>query len=190
MKPFKTLLFFLFGLFISINLQAQDSPTQDKSGIGPRIGYYQSPDAEDGALFLGFQSRVRGKSIIGAEFAAEFRGQQAYDVDGGTVKVRQIPVTGSLLLFVPIAPNFQPYALAGLGAYYTIYDYEGGFLNQGDDAEVNFGYHLGFGLELPVDETVALNVDYRYLFLDGSNDSLGNKEYSGNVISGGITFYF
>lgn len=190
MNFLKSILLLALGTLISVSLQAQDAPTQDKSGIGPRIGYYQAPDAEDGALFFGVQSRVRGKSIIGAELAAEFRGQQTYDVDGGTVKVRQIPVTASLLLFVPIAPNFQPYGLAGLGAYYTIYDYEGGFLNQGDEAEVNLGYHLGFGLELPIDETVALNIDYRYLYLDGSNDDFGDKKYSGNVISGGITFYF
>lgn len=38
------------------------------------------------------------------------------------------------MLFVPIAPNFQPYGLAGLGAYYTIYDYDGGFINPGDEA--------------------------------------------------------
>ena len=74
--------------------------------------------------------------------------------------------------------------------YYSIYDYDGGFINPGDDTEVNLGYHLGFGLDLPVNNSAALNVDYRYLFLDGSNDSIANKEFSGNVITAGLTFYF
>lgn len=183
------LTFFIVGA-LSLNIYAQSAPTSNKAGIGPRFGYYKAPDAEDGTMFFGAQMRIRGNSIVGAEFAGEYRGTQSYSTTGGTVDVRQIPLTGSLMLFVPIAPNFQPYGLAGLGAYYTIYDYEGGFINPGDDSEVNIGYHLGFGLDLPLAKNAALNIDYRYLFLDGENDNLSEKEYSGNVITGGLTFYF
>ncbi|WP_018127673.1 porin family protein [Balneola vulgaris] len=167
---------------------AQTNPLKDKSGIGPKIGYYKAPDADDGTMFVGFQSRSRG-DVFGFEFAAEYRGEQSYTVSGSEVTTRQIPITASLLMFVPVAPNFQPYGLAGLGAYYTFYDYEGG-LNNGDDADFNIGYHLGFGADLPLSNSAALNVDYRYLFLDGPDDSLGDKEFSGNVISAGLTFYF
>ncbi|MEQ9308766.1 MAG: OmpW family outer membrane protein [Balneolaceae bacterium] len=188
MKKLTTLFtFFILSLFAT-NMAAQDFLLKDKSGFGPRIGYYKAPDAEDGTMFIGAQARIRG-SIIGLELAAEYRGEQSYDVTGGEIKVKQIPLTSSLLLFVPLAPNFQPYGIAGLGAYYSFYDYDGAFAS-GEDAEVNLGYHLGFGLDLPLNDRAALNVDYRYLFLDGNNDDFGDKEYSGNVISGGLTFYF
>ncbi len=183
-------IFFTFLILFAFTLSAsaQDFLLKDKSGIGPRIGYYKAPDAEDGTMFIGAQARFRG-SVLVLELAGEYRGEQSYNVTGGEISVRQIPITTSLLLFVPIAPNFQPYGLAGLGAYYSFYDYNGTFAS-GKDSEVNLGYHLGFGLDLPLNENAALNVDYRYLFLDGSNDNFGDKEYSGNVISAGLTFYF
>lgn len=189
MKSLITFLSFSIILAFSGLTKAQNAPTKDKSGFGPRIGYYKAPDSDDGTMFIGLQSRSRGE-VLGFELAGEYRGEQSYTTTGGELTVRQIPVTASLLAFVPIAPNFQPYGLAGLGAYYTIYDYEGGFVNPGDDAKVNIGYHLGFGLDAPLNESVGLNVDYRYLFLDGDDENLGDKEFSGNVITAGLTFYF
>lgn len=188
MKKLTTFFTFLLITVFAGSVSAQDFLLKDKSGFGPRIGYYKAPDAEDGTMFIGAQTRVRGE-IVGFELAAEYRGEQTYDVTGGEISLKQIPLTTSLLLFVPLAPNFQPYGLAGLGAYYNIYEYNGTFSNS-TDAEVNLGYHLGFGLDLPLSENAALNADYRYLFLDSNNDDFGDKEYSGNVITAGLTFYF
>lgn len=188
MKTPKIILSTLVLCLIASMAYAQNT-VKGKSGIGPRIGYYKAPDADDGTMFIGLQSRSRGE-IFGFELAAEYRGEQSYTVTGGELTVKQIPVTGSLLMFVPIAPNFQPYGLVGLGAYYTIYDYDGGFVNPGDDAEVNFGYHLGFGLDVPISSSAALNIDYRYLFLDGNEDRISEKNFSGNVITAGLTLYF
>ncbi|HET8865565.1 MAG TPA: outer membrane beta-barrel protein [Gracilimonas sp.] len=167
---------------------AQQYLIENASGIGPKFGFYKAPDAEDGTMFIGLQSRTKAK-YLGAEFSIEYRGEQRYNTTNGELTVRQIPLTGSLLLFAPLAQNFSPYGLAGLGAYYTIYDYEGGFLNPGDDTDVNVGYHLGFGADVALSESAAFNIDYRYLFLNG-NDDITEKEYSGNVISAGLTFYF
>ena len=189
MKKLTILLAFFIVTAFSIEATAQEAPTSNKGGLGPRFGFYKAPDAEDGTMFIGAQFRSRGKSVFGGEFAIEYRGEQTYDISGGEMTVRQIPVTGSVLVFVPVAPNFQPYGLAGLGAYYSLYDYDGTF-SSSNDAEVNIGYHLGFGLDVPVTANAALNVDYRYLFLEGNNDNLGDKEYSGNVLTGGLTFYF
>ncbi len=168
---------------------AQNYIISNTSGFGPKIGYYKAPDADDGTMFIGLQSRIKGK-YVGAEFALEYRGEQSYSTTSGKLTVSQIPVTGSLMVFAPLAENLAPYGLAGLGAYYSIYDYEGGFVNPGDDTDVTVGYHLGFGAEVALSKSAALNVDYRYLFLDGNDDAIANKEFSGNVISAGLTFYF
>lgn len=189
MKLLLKLLILPIFLGFSYSLSAQMNPLSNKSGIGPKVGYYSAPDAENGAVFIGLQSRSRGE-IFGFELAAEYRGQQRYNVTGGTLKVSQIPVTASLLAYVPLTPVVQPYVLAGLGAYYTIYDYDGGFISPGDDSELNLGYHLGLGGEIAVSPIAALNIDYRYLYLDGNNDNFGDKKFSGNVISMGFTFYF
>lgn len=189
MKKLLTLLSaFIVTAFFS-QAVAQQYLIENSSGIGPKIGYYKAPDAEDGTMFIGLQARTKGK-YFGGEFAAEYRGEQAYTTAGGSeLTIRQIPITGSLMIFAPIAQNLAPYGLAGLGAYYTMYDYDGGFLNPGDDSEMKIGYHLGFGADVAISESAAFNIDYRYLFLDGSDD-LSDKEFSGNVISAGLTFYF
>ena len=188
MHKLKFLLFILIA-GISTSAVAQQAITEGRSGIGPRIGYYKAPDADEGTMFLGIQARGRG-AIFGGEFALEYRGEQAYSVTGGELTVRQVPITGSVLVFVPLAPNFQPYGVAGLGAYYTISDYEGDFVSTDTETNVNVGYHLGFGLDLPLSKNAAINADYRYLFLDGENDNMEDKEHSGNVITAGLTFYF
>ncbi|MTI88730.1 MAG: porin family protein [Balneolaceae bacterium] len=174
---------------LTFEAYAQSFMIKDKSGIGPKIGYYKAVDAGEGTMFIGAQTRMRGK-FIGFELTAEYRGEQKYTATGGDFTVKQVPVTASLMTFIPVTSNFNPYALAGLGAYYTFYDYDGGFINPGDDSEVKVGYHLGFGADLPLHvAAAALNIDYRYLFLQG-NDDLADKEFSGNVISAGLTFYF
>ncbi len=189
MKKLLTLFSVLIATAFFTHTAAQDYLIENTSGIGPKIGYYKAPDADDGTMFIGVQSRTKGR-YFGAEFAAEYRGEQGYTTAGGSeLTIRQIPVTGSLMLFAPLAQNLAPYGLAGLGAYYTIYDYEGGFVNPGDDSEVNIGYHLGFGTDIAISESAAFNIDYRYLFLNGDDD-ITEKEFSGNVISAGLTFYF
>lgn len=177
---------FLLTGFIT-TASAQNFIIENTTGLGAKAGYYKAPDADDGTMFLGAQLRTKGK-YLGGEFAVEYRGEQTYTTTGGELTVSQVPVTGSLMAFAPISKNFAPYGLAGLGAYYTIYDYNG-TLTSGDDTDITVGYHLGFGADLAINESAAFNVDYRYLFLNG-NEDLTEKEYSGNVLSVGLTFYF
>jgi len=63
-------------------------------------------------------------------------------------------------------------------------------MNENSD-EFNFGYQLGFGAEFPLSSNAALNVDYRYLFLNPNDNETGtqNTHYSGNVFTAGIMFY-
>lgn len=178
---------FLFAGFLT-SAVAQNFMIENSAGLGAKVGYYKAPDADDGTLFLGGQLRTKGK-YLGGEFSVEYRGEQTYTTTGGELTVSQIPVTGSLMVFAPLTQNFAPYGLAGLGGYYTVYDYDGGFVNPGDDTEVKVGYHLGFGADLAINKNAAFNVDYRYLFLDG-NDDITEKQFSGNVLSVGLTFYF
>lgn len=188
MKNLFTLLsvFLLTTLLTSVS--AQQYLIENSAGLGPKVGYYKAPDAEDGTMFVGVQSRVKGK-YLGGEFSIEYRGEQRYSTANGQLTVSQIPFTGSLMVFAPLAENLAPYGLLGLGAYYTFYDYEGGFFNPGDDTELKMGYHLGFGTDVAISESAAFNIDYRYLYLDG-NDDLTEKQFSGNVLSVGLTFYF
>ena len=64
-----------------------------------------------------------------------------------------------------------------------------------DKSKTRFGYHLGFGLEIPLNQHVALMGDYKYLFIDNAfEDDLdvdfNSTEYRASMISGGVVVYF
>lgn len=194
---FIPLLFFVLSPFL-IDAQAQtrsyDTDDESAFGIGPRVGYYTSEDADDGNFYGGLQIRARTGPVFGVEAAVDYRTAQEYSIDDYSVSVRSVPVTASALLFIPMGESgFAPYALGGIGAYYTIYDYsnEAETVGIDDTSNFNLGYHLGFGLDLPFGSDVALNLDYRYLFLnpDENEENLNDASFNGNVFTAGLTFY-
>lgn len=193
MKKLLLLPFLLIAL-LPFTGQAQntsdDAAIKNTVGLGPRVGFYKANNADEGNFYFGLQSRVRLGAVLGLEGSIEYRAGQKYSVGGQSFETKFVPITASALLFLPVSKNFAPYGIAGLGGYYTIYDADGPISNNTDN-EFNLGYHLGFGLELPISSSVALNVDYRYLFLNPNDNqsNLQNTDYSGNVITGGLMFY-
>lgn len=173
---------------------SSDAAIKNTIGLGPRLGYYKANDAEKGNFYFGLQSRIRFGPVLGLEGSVEYRAGQEYEYTLGgqtqTYKTSFVPVTASALLFLPVSENFAPYGIAGLGAYYTIFDADGPISDEYED-EFNFGYHLGFGAEFPLSSNTALNFDYRYLFLNPDNNetSTENTDYSGNVFTAGLMFY-
>ena len=183
----------LFTGAITFSAAAQSAAIENTIGIGPRLGYYKAVDADDGNFYGGIQSRIRLGSHLGIEGSLEYRAGQEFGVADYTVKTRFIPVTTSLMLFIPFNEHFAPYGLAGLGAYHTKYDYSDAAEDLGfsDTTSYEVGYHLGFGLEVPITNNAAINVDYRYLFMDAddSEESFDDMSLDGNVFTVGLMFY-
>lgn len=197
MKKIAPIVIFLLGT-LTFTASAQDASDRaaikNSFGIGPRLGYYKAQDADEGNFYGGIQARLRLGAVIGIEGAVDYRAGQEYGFGDYTVKTSSVPVTGSLMLFAPINQSFAPYGLAGIGAYYTKYNYSGSVAGLGveDDSSFNMGYHLGFGAELPLNENVALNVDYRYIFLnpDENEESFEDANLNSNAFTAGLMFYF
>lgn len=184
----------LILLLFAVPAVTQAQYTEDEGGLmlGPRLGYYQANEAEDGSFLFGLQLRSHISKYFGLELAATYRTTSEFTFTGGSVKTALVPITGSALIYLPISEHFKPYGLAGLGAYYTFYDTEGlaEKLAKDFDGKFTFGYHLGAGIEIPLNEGVAINVDYRYLFLDqDSSEDEFQPDLSGHLISAGLMFY-
>lgn len=184
-----SLIIFSVSPFIT-HAQENQAAIKNTIGIGPRLGFYKANNADNGNFYGGLQTRIRIGAVLGFEGSVEYRAGQKYNFAGQKMNTKFVPVTASVLLFLPVNRNFAPYGIAGLGAYYTIYDYEGTFTERTDN-NFNFGYHLGFGLELPINSNAALNFDYRYLFLNPNENqtSTADADYSGNVFTAGLMFY-
>src|SRR5699024_4485737 len=121
--------------------------------------------------------------------AATYRTTSEFSLPaGGEVQTGLVPITGSALVYLPISEHFMPYGIAGIGGYYKYSDTDGvaeEFVDDYQD-EFIFGYHLGFGVEVPLGEAIAVNADYRYTFL---NPEENEPDISGNAFTVGLMFY-
>lgn len=197
MKKIVILIMFITGVltFSAAAQSESESATIDNTvGYGARFGYYKAPDARDGNYFGGIQARARLGSSLGVEGSLEYRAVNKYGFSDYSLSTSHVPLTASLMIFLPIDQNFTPYGLGGIGAYYTNYNYSDGAEELGfsDDSSFKIGYHIGLGAEFPLNSSFALSVDYRYLFLgsDDSIEALDNLSLNANAFTAALMFYF
>lgn len=198
MNKIISLIIFITGVatFTATAQSAADRATVENTvGFGPRLGYYQASDAVEGNFYGGLHMRFRLGKVVGLEGTVEYRPGQEFGFEGYSVTTSFVPVTGSFMLFAPISEHISPYGLAGIGAYYTIYDFSDEIGDLGIvalDNEFNVGYHLGFGTELLFSPNVGLSIDYRYLFLnpDTGDESFEDSTFDSNIFTAGLIFYF
>ena len=170
-------------------------------GFGVTGGWSVCKDALRGAPQLQFLARIRLGAILGLEGMVGYVGEQQFHLSTSsgeqvTAAVHRIPLTASLILFIPLAPTFTPYLVGGLGAHYMILDYSAE-MNETipDKSQTRFGYHLGAGLEIPLNQHVALLGDYRYLYVDDAFEKelqvdFSSAEYRSSLFSAGVVVYF
>lgn len=164
-------------------------------GIGGRMSMIRTDTQldTDALRFFGGQLRARMSPRTGLEFSIDYRNDSN---ESDTIKVRDIPVQASLLLFLAKGA-FSPYLLGGAGWYYHRVE-----LLSGDtvlDAQSNreFGWHGGFGAEIRAGNHFGIHGDYRYTFLNWNSKDEPNvagkaflPKYKGSMWTAGLTLYF
>jgi opacity protein-like surface antigen len=163
-------------------------------GLGGRISMVKA-DAEsdaDAVRFLGGQVRARTSPRTALELSMDVRTDSNASE---TVKVRDIPVQASLLLY-PAGGAFSPYLLAGAGWYNHRVQLLAGDEVLDSQSTRDFGWHAGIGAELRPGRHFGVHGDYRYTFLDWKSkeeDPDGNRflpNYQGSMWTVGLTLYF
>ncbi len=92
------------------------------------------------------------------------------------LRVWQIPVQASLLVFVPPATRLQPFLLAGAG-YYRIGTTDLLPGAAGHTHDNRFAFHAGAGMDFRVAKKWSVFVDGRFSFLDiGAVAALGTGQ--------------
>jgi len=125
----------------------------------PQLGISKPREGnEDAKLFGGLAFRANLASALKAEIGAMYRNEERLN---GNLDIRQWPITASLWL----APIPQLYAGGGVGWYHTTLDFDD---DLGIDTKTSqdFGVHLGGGLTVPVSESVGVDLNGRYVFMD------------------------
>lgn len=205
MRRFLISSIFLLAFFCYSNADAQtrdraidqrttmDAPIQDAFGLGTRVGYFLSDDAETGAWFAGVHGRFRFGPVFGLEVSLDYQDRQQFVIEDGEVEgeerdVRNIPLGASALIHAPLSEYFVPYGIAGTGLYFTFEEFDD-LLDLEDETSINLSFHLGAGLEIPASPNLAIHGDWRYIFLDDAID-FNDQVLSGSAFTVGITYYF
>jgi opacity protein-like surface antigen len=158
-------------------------------GIGPAGGYLKARGADSGTWFGGVAARARIAGYFGAEASITFHENEYLD---GSVLLSQIPVQLTAMVYpVPDWP-VQPYALAGVGWYYTRIDYRHDLSGLDSESDNQFGFHLGAGASYDAG-FLTLFADVRYIFLNApgvDNRDLRDKDFDMWEIAFGALFRF
>lgn len=180
----KSIFIFMMLVLLPLHLHAQSDATRSNSsglGIGVQGGFQKAADADNNNFLVGALVRIKLSSVLGAEGSINYR-QEDFADDALTVRSWPIMVSG-LLYPIPIV-----YGTIGGGWYNTTFDFRNDVFE--DETKQEFGWHLGAGLELPLQSNVKLTGDIRYVFLDYSFDEVPFDDVDSNfyVISAGLLF--
>jgi opacity protein-like surface antigen len=168
-------------------LAAEPAPAGEDSSkgwwLGPRVGYIEAKDADDGTWLIGAQVRWHILSFLAVEASIDFHREE---YSNGDVDVFTIPIQFSGIVYLPVDWKIRPYGIAGFGWYVTSTSFDSS-LNQSDDTTSELGIHLGIGAEWELSPTMSLNFDFRYLFID-EPPHVGDANFDSIMLTIGLNF--
>lgn len=117
-----------------------------------------------------------GELAIGHYFTPMFAlelGAGYFESDGspaaqpGETKLRVVPLIATAKLFIPIG-LFEPYGLAGIGAYISDLELEGNNTNFRGSTEITYGFHAGAGFNINFLKNMYAGLEGKYLWAEPS----------------------
>jgi hypothetical protein len=153
-----------------------------------QLGIFDPNDDRDGLrgydpgtnFYVGFGSRV-------APMFAFEGGFGAYGVDDGSKEARVAPFTIGARLIVP-TPFVEPYVGAGLGMYFSSLDEGAAASARGfapfsgiDDTSSDFGGYLSTGIDMWLNQRVALNFEGKYHFVQPAFQTRAGSDVDVNL---------
>jgi opacity protein-like surface antigen len=152
-----------------------------KFGLGVRGGLYKSNDADNMLLYGGAQVRWKLFPAMSLEGTLDYRASESYP---NNRKITSYPLLVSALFYLMPGASFSPYVLGGVGWYYSkIED------SSGSSTAYTPGFHVGAGLDIPLNPNIVFNADLRYFFLNYGDQKVKDLNANGYIISAGLTFY-
>ena len=169
-------------------------------GIGPRLSWVRPhlPSNTEAARFIGGLIRLGFSKRMVVELALDQKTRESSD---GTVRIRERPFQGSLLLY-PVRATLSPYLLGGFGTYSRKADVLEGSSVISSISDRRTGWHVGIGGELRMGRHAGLFVDYRFRFVqfgdpDDESDPIDipglstlRASHQGSMWTSGFALYF
>lgn len=171
---------------------AAQSYSDPGTGYGADVGYAAGRDAESGGATGGVHARLRLTGGIGLEVSAGYRHDSFATNAVRVLKVDEIPVAASLLVFFPHDGRVQPYLLAGIGYTWAKPRGVGPNADAPTPAENLFALHGGVGVDVRTSFRTSVFLDGRFVFLDvGAVKDLPNQPKADYLrVAAGFNMYF
>jgi len=99
---------------------------------------------------------------LGAGF---FRGNGSMTAQAGELMLQFIPLTASVKVFLPFR-RFEPYGLAGIGAYISDMEVKGSSSYFQDSKEITYGLHVGGGFNINLPQNIFAGLEGKYLWAE------------------------
>lgn len=174
-------------LLALVSLSARPAAGQGYSdpglGLGGHVALSAAPDADSGTVSGGVSARLRLTGGLGLEGLLAFR-QERY----APLRVTEIPVQGSLLVFLFTSKPVQPYLLGG-GGYYWV-RVTGIAPDDGRKIESLFGLHAGAGIDVRTSRRTSVYADGRYVSLQSPSVEDAGRKADYWTAALGLNLYF
>ncbi len=181
----------LLALLGSISTTAAQDVTTDRSyayfGLRGGVMMVDTIDYDEEFSF-GVMAGFRFNEAMAVEISADNHFNGLFGTGWSTDAYQ-----ASLLLYLPVSRQVEPYFVGGIGIYQSSYNY---WVYDGYDpyvvSEVDFtdgGFHAGAGVDIHVSPYVAISFDARYIFVD-EDDSYDGEQNDGFLTTVGVKFTF
>lgn len=99
--------------------------------------------------------------------AGYFESEGSPAAQPGKTKLKVVPLIATAKVFLPLG-IFEPYGLAGIGAYITDLDVNGNTDNFHGSTEVTYGFHAGAGFNINFTKNMFAGLEGKYLWAEPS----------------------
>jgi opacity protein-like surface antigen len=173
-----------------------------KLGVGPHVGFGKMSDSDEGSTVVGGHLDIHLSPWFAIVLAGDHRSEETVPVlrgnGAGTVRVKSVPVTGTLRLILPVSTTFAPYAGLGVGIHFVHNDYSRSINEAGleDGWSNEIGAHGCVGMEFKLASFLSVYGEARGVLLDPGNDvedaglEARDHDYHGYQLAGGLSFHF
>lgn len=180
----KTSILFLLLAVALIGISSAASAEEEKPAnyVLLKAGIYSPSMSFDLNNFNGGREHLDSKTGFAGEVAvghyflpilAIELGAGYFESDGspaaqpGETKLRVVPLIATGKVFLPLG-IFEPYGLAGIGAYISDLEVSGTTNNFQGSTEVTYGFHAGAGFNINFSKNMFVGLEGKYLWAEPS----------------------
>lgn len=180
----KTSILFLLLAVALIGISSAASAEEEKPAnyVLLKAGIYSPSMSFDLNNFNGGREHLDSKTGFAGEVAvghyflpilAIELGAGYFESDGspaaqpGETKLRVVPLIATGKVFLPLG-IFEPYGLAGIGAYISDLEVSGTTNNFQGSTEVTYGFHAGAGFNINFNKNMFVGLEGKYLWAEPS----------------------